>query len=124
MTVHDDEQRLASALGGPAPAPRRSDDAFARAVRADVEARRSRPSPWAVSLWSGAGAAAALALFVSLMSPAAPEPSFAPDREPSVATLDEEELALPAFASDVELDELEDEELLALQAALDEALSL
>lgn len=120
MTLHDDERRIASALGGPAPEPRRSDAAFARAVLADVEARRSRPSPWAVSLWSGAGAAAALALFVSLMAPPSAGPS---DELASLAVAEEELDAGLSSAPYVELDELEDEELLALQAALDEALS-
>lgn len=122
MTLHDDERALARALGGPAPAPRRTEDAFARAVLAGVEERRARPSPWAVSAWAGAGAAAALALFVSLTSSSPPDVSFG---EPaSLAVLDEEDLGYTAVLDEESLAELEDEELLALMAALDQALSL
>lgn len=125
MSRHDDERALARALGGPLEEPRRTDDAFVHAVLGAVEERRARPSPWAVSAWAGAGAAAALALFVSLTT--APPAEMPLDEPASLALLDEEELGYPAALDEEpleDLDELEDEELLALMAALDEALSL
>lgn len=126
MTLPDDDKALARALGGPADPPRRHDAAFVHAVLADVDARRSRRSPWALPAWAGVGAAAALALFFALQS-SPPVDDWPLDDAATFALLDEEALEYEGAFDDESLDsleELEDEELLALMAALDEALSL
>lgn len=46
------------------PSPRRTEDAFARAVRADVDAARTAPKPWRVLLAAPLTAAMALGLFL------------------------------------------------------------
>jgi hypothetical protein len=165
--LDDDERRLQDALGAP-PAPRRTDAAFARAVRSDVEARRRRGLLLPVAL---SGAVATAAVIVAVMLPSLP-PGAAPGvlLDGTLAALDEEDdlalddAALVAVASadytdlvesadddeavgtDIDVDDVDenddeyvdesdallawptvdaddDEALLALSAALDDALA-
>ncbi len=126
--LDDDERALAHALGGPAASPRKCDEAFARSVASALRDRRQRPSGGFTWLWSGAAAAAALALFVTLSSSSSAPEADVPVSlaESSAEALDDELAPLDGYddAPAVDVGELEDEELLALSAALEEALSL
>lgn len=133
--LDNDDRRLADLLGGSAPTPRKSEDAFARTVASELRARRQQPGAALTWLWSGAASAAALALFVTLSSPgggaggaAGVEVSALTDEARAALFEEQEEIvSLESFEEDpsaAALDELEDEELLALSAALEEALSL
>jgi hypothetical protein len=133
------------------PAPRRSDDAFARAVRADVAAARTARAPWRLWLAAPLTAAAAFGLVFIARSP---EPTVAPtadrlavlveaevDAEDAPAALvdvvaavdaiDEDDALValagsaetpPAFAF-ADLDGSSEQDLAAVEAALDRALA-
>lgn len=133
------------------PAPRRSDDAFARAVRADVEAARAARAPWRLWLAAPLTAAAAFGLVViargpevsSLPSPdhlaalveaevdAEDAPAAIVDVVSAVDAIDEDDAlvalagsaeAAPAFAF-ADLDGSSEQDLAAVEAALDRALA-
>ncbi len=133
------------------PAPRRSDDAFARAVRADIEAARAARSPWRLWLAAPLTAAAALGLVFISRGPEVPSRLSADrlaaldeaevDAEDAPATLidvvsavdaiDEDDAlvalagsaeAAPAFAF-ADLDGSSEQDLAAVEAALDRALA-
>jgi hypothetical protein len=134
------------------PAPRRSDDAFARAVRADVEAARAARSPW--RLWLAAPLTAATAFGLVFMArgpevaPVVPTadrlavlieaevdaedaPAAIVDVVAAVDAIDEDDAlvalagsaeAAPAFAF-ADLDGSSEQDLAAVEAALDRALA-
>lgn len=134
------------------PAPRRSDDAFARAVRADVDAARASRSPWRVWMAAPLTAAAAFGLVFIARGP---EPTVAPPSADRLAMLVEAEVdaedaaaaivdvvaavdaideddALVALAGSAEtppafafadLDGSSEQDLAAVEAALDRALA-
>lgn len=88
--LNDEERALRDRLGGAPESPRRSDDAFARAVYAEVLERRRGAAPRLLSLFAGAGALASVALVALLTS----APSAVDDEAllaTSLAALDEEE---------------------------------
>ena len=138
--------RLASLLGT-VPEPRRTDDAFARSVAADVASTRQRRRFWLAIPTLGA-AAAALALVVTSSNPGDADAGDLTDPSGELAMLgsdddvaevaDDTLLALagtfavededPDFASDTftlsALDGSTEQELRQLEAALDRALAL
>lgn len=131
------------------PPPRRSDEAFARAVRADVDAVRVARAPWRLWVAAPLTAAAALGLLVIGRAPAveAPTPEQlavlveaevdAEDERASIVdvvvavdAIDDEALgalagsagSAPAFAF-ADLDGSSEQDLAAVEAALDRALA-
>jgi hypothetical protein len=132
------------------PPPRRSDEAFARAVRADVDAARAARAPWRLWMAAPLAAAAALGLVIIDRAPAveAPTPEQlallveaevdAEDERASIVdvvaavdAIDDEEVlgalagsagSAPVFAF-ADLDGSSEQDLAAVEAALDRALA-
>jgi hypothetical protein len=123
------------------PPPRRTNDAFARSVAADVAAARTAAAPWRALLAVSVAAAAAVAIVVGssggpavthggvAVAPVAPVVPQATAVDADVDEVVEEVGARLAFAADLdgdfafaELDGSSEQELAAIEAALDKAL--
>jgi len=113
MTLHDDDH-----LSFPAPpAPRRSDDAFARAVAADVDAARKNRLGFNFSLAVPAVAASAFAV---VMAVSTSTPTATPTTTPTTPmTAPTTALVIPEDADDDEFDLVEG--AVDLAAVLDDA---